>query len=439
MILNHAREDKKISLSMLCAIAFILYTLRGSTSSYAMYISLGLLTLWIIVAFLSNDKIFLNAVKTPKAWALLAYLFFYFFTGIYVAGIEYTVKLVGTTMIIFSPMIMFSYYRKLHPQKLKLILLVSLMYSFYLLFKSLSFYSENTNAARKLASNSDIYGDVAIGGGYALAYASTILAVYLLDLLLNGAIKRLWIKIVILLSIIFISYLVVSTKSTLTILWLIIGFGMSLIMRNSGYIKTNQSASSINEKKFRFWNIIKFYIFFFIIMLFLSFHKEIGSWIIQNTVNNTDVISARFREIGYSLVYGLGSSDYLSMRMEIPLKSISSFLQNPIVGRGYEYGYVASDRYSFIGGHGEWVDVLGNMGIMGAIPFFMIILFALRDERKMSKGFIPANYLWIIFLLGIFNPLSAFQPMFIFMFVIPSLSFFIFNKNIIANKEDSLC
>lgn len=424
---------KSISLSVLLVIAFFFSALRGSTSSYSMYLSLGLLFAWIFIAFLSNSKAFIQAISTRQAKAFGIFLLFYFSTAIFVAGYLYTAKLIGTSLIIFSPMIVFSYYKSFNLKKLKLIVIVSMFFECYFIIKSYLFYSEYIDAARRLASNKEVFGDVAIGGGYALAYGLTILTIYYFDLLNNRIIKKIKIKIFIFVVNILMIILVLKTQSTLTIIWLFIGIAISFISRNRSNIENSLDNRMFSKK----YMLMTFKIFLLLLFAFIIifFYKDIGLLIIKYTENSSNVVSIRLREIGYSMALGLGNSDYLTMRLVIPLQSMSSFFQNIFLGQGYEYGYVFNEMYSYIGGHGEWADLLGSMGLVGSIPMFLLYIFAIKDERKLSGAYIPATYIWIFVLLGIFNPLRAFQPMFILLFAIPTFSLLLFGSNYDGNNN----
>lgn len=409
-----------LSLSVVTAIVFICFTLSGSTHKNSMYISLALLIIWIVIAFLSNYTVFMKSLRQKQVVAFCIYLFFIFFTAIFKAGIFYTLKLIGGTLIIFSPLIIFSYYSKLNISKLQFIYKISLGYFVFLSIRSIQFLINNKNAARYIAANRDAYGEIAVGGGYTLAYAAVILSVYLLDLLLNRKItyrrNRAFKYIIILILI----YLVILTKSTLTIIWLFIGITITIIFRDPiKYSKSMGNSRSLRRINFKF--ILKIFVMVLLSILIVLSSTKIGLLILNNT-NSTDVLSMRFREIGYSLAYGLDSSEYLVSRLLIPIKSILAFLKNPLIGRGYEYGYVADQMYYYIGGHGEWADALGNMGILGAIPYFLVYYYSIKTERRNASNKIPSNYILIAILLGLFNPLKSFQAIFILMLVIPTIT-----------------
>lgn len=422
---------KYLSLSSIVAIIFICFTLRGSTSDRAMYLSFGLLIIWIFIAFFSQPKVFLNSIKTKPMMLFYSFLLFYFITAIFSAGPLYTAKIIGESFMIFSPILFFEFYRRISLQTLKTIIAISLLFGTYLMFKALIFYSTYENAARRLASNELAYGDVAIGGGYAMAYALTILSIYLFDLILNKKIESLKLQLIISISLIISTFFVIETKSTLTIIWLLVGYSISYISKDNHGKQNNKN----NKTKLVFY--MKILSLLFIVIFLILTRKNIGNFILNVTAGNLDVLSLRFRDIGYALTSGVGNSGQLALRLEIPLKSVSAFLTNPIIGRGYEYGYRAIEAYNYIGGHGEWVDALGKYGLVGSLLYFSIFVTFIGKERRISKGIIPPTYVIVFVLLGLFNPLVNFQSMYAMLFLIPSLSLFLvenrYNKHV-TNK-----
>lgn len=420
--------SKNISLSVIATVIFICFTLSGSTHKNSMYISLALLIIWVATAFLSNYVVFMKSLRQKQVIAFCVYLFFIFFTAIFKAGIFYTLKLIGGTMIIFSPIIIYLYYYNLNKDKLKLIVKLSLFYFIYLSIKSISFYKVNENAARRIAANEEVYGDIALGGGYALAYGAVLLIVYLTDLLVNKKITHRKNRFLIYGIIIILIYLVILTKSTLTIIWLFIGMIITIIFRDPRKFSKSINKSR-NLRSISFNYILKIFSMLLLSIIVVLSSTKIGLLILNNT-NGTDVLSMRFREIGYSLAYGLDSSEYLISRLLIPIKSILAFLKNPLIGRGYEYGYVADQMYYYIGGHGEWADALGSLGMLGTMPYFLVYYYSIKAERRIASNKIPSNYILIVILLGLFNPLKSFQAIFILMLVLPTITEMLINNNI---------
>jgi len=412
-------SQNSFSFSLLLAVAFIISAVGTSTTDWASYINFTLLSTWLFFAFWGNPKAFFFVINKPQAKILFLLLSFYFFTGIYNGGLLYTSKIMGSYLIIFSPFLFFEYYRKINKKKLKVLLYVSITLFFIYVFKALVFYLTHPVSARILEADREAFGEISIGGGYSLAYASTIFAVFLLDILLNSNIIDKRVKAFSIVALFPLCGLVLQTKSTLTIIALFLGIIGSLIFKYFSLFK---------------WNIpLKFFIstlgLLISILFLLLFYKNIGLWIVYFTESSTDIVSLRFRELGYLLSSGFGSAVYLLGRLGLPLISISSFLHNPLIGRGYEYGYVWEESHLFIGQHSEWADMLGNTGIIGFILFWMLIFFVTKDKKIISKRSVPPTYLLTFILLGFFNPLRGFNPMFILSFVIPGISFLLFKTS----------
>ncbi len=408
---------KYYSLSILIAIIYIYYSLSGSTNDKSMYMSFFLILLWIVLAFYSNNDIFHYCLIKKESICLLIYFLYLFFTGIFQGGVLNTIKIIGQALIYFSPILLYNYYRNLSLYKLKTLLIWSCVFILYFILKSLIFYNTYTDAARKLASDISSFGNISIGGGYTLAYAVVLFVVFLFDIVINGIIKNIKIKSLLLFSIFLMIFLVLSTRSTLTILCLFFGIALSILFKKS-------------EKKNQLFTVVlKFLLFLIIIIFTFSLQEEIGLFILNFTQNKNDVVSLRFQEIAIGLINGFASSEYLSMRLNIPLKSLYTFIQSPVIGKGYEYGYVWANSYPYLGGHGEWADILGSKGLVGGLIIYLIYFFPLKLERKYSKNYLSISYILTFILLGVFNPILSFQPNLILFFIIPSISVFLFSNN----------
>lgn len=417
---NHVRNYfKHLSLSSVIALVFILFTLSDSTSDKATYISLGLLVIWTLIAFISQPKVFLASATTKPMIFLNSFLLFYTVTAVFSSGPLYTAKLIGVLIITFSPILLFEFYRRIGIERLRVIVEISLLYGLFLVFKALIFYSQFHNAARRLASDKSVFGVIAIGGGYAMAYALTILSIYLFDLILNKRIESVALKLITSSSILLFTFFIIQTKSTLTILWLSVGYCFSYILKNHYRIR-NQKKPSRGVRLY-----LKIFVLSSIAILLIISRKNIGNFIVYATFERLDVLSLRIRDIGHTLTLGLEESGQLALRLQIPLKSIDSFLVNPIFGRGYEYGYRPNEAYNYIGGHGEWVDALGNFGLIGSFFYFSTLASSIGNDRRVSRKIVPHTYIIVFVLLGLFNPLVNFHSLYFLLFIIPSLSVFL--------------
>jgi hypothetical protein len=86
-------------------LAFLGYSMGGSSSSLHLYISIGLLGLWIISALLSDVKAFRIAFQDKKLIWLFLYLLYAFMTGLLVGEFSYEIKQFVAGFYLFSPIL----------------------------------------------------------------------------------------------------------------------------------------------------------------------------------------------------------------------------------------------------------------------------------------------------------------------------------------------
>ncbi|MBR2335325.1 MAG: hypothetical protein IKA62_03770 [Clostridia bacterium] len=139
-------------------------------------------------------------------------------------------------------------------------------------------------------------------------------------------------------------------------------------------------------------------------------------------------ISLRVKEI-YNFVSSGDSSGYnLNSRLSLYRATLQAFANSPIVG----------NRYLDFDGHGTFITVLSDTGIMGAIPMF-ILLFAARKYVKNilgehNKVFTPVFIVFV--LMGIVNPIHATDALSFTMWcVAPLIIDYFFNKENITDEK----
>lgn len=429
---SYNARRKNISLSVILVLFFIVYTFSGSTDPKSMYISLSLLILWGIVALFSNEMLFLKALTEEHKIYLYMYLAFLFMTSVFVAGPFQTVKLIGLNLVIFSPIIIFDYYKNFYVGKLKTIIYISISAIIFFAIKALSFYSVNRDAARRLAANENVFGDIAIGGGYPFAFAATILLVYLVELLINKVIVKKTHRIAMLGLTLLLFILILETKSTIILISLFFGIGLSIINRNP--VKVINRKIFVNpHTKIRVNQVIKILLLLLLTIVVILNIKNLGYLVLSNT-NGTDVVSKRLHELGIVLYNGLNESDYVLYRLDRPIFSILKFFESPLIGQGYKYGYIYKDSLPYIGGHSEWLDSLANYGIFGAAPFFALIFLTIRKNKRKILNVISGAYFWTFIIMGFLNPLIVFHSTFMIFLLIPIINEVI-NTNVQASYK----
>lgn len=224
---------------------------------------------------------------------------------------------------------------------------------------------------------------------------------------------------------------VFETKSTITILALLTGLVLCVLLKKDIKLKDNISNNYViktgcNKKMFALLTTI--------LMIILSFYyMDIALWIIDITSESNDIVFSRVGEIALKLAYGeaaTGTGD-LDARLSIIKTAIGSFWNSPIIGNGYQYGYIFdySTLYG-IGNHCEWLDALAAMGIVGGIPYLLIYIFAVLEERKYNNKRSSYAYIIVLFMLGLLNPFRTYQSHLVVFYVIISISYLLYIKEL---------
>ncbi|MTI70089.1 MAG: hypothetical protein FH751_07555 [Firmicutes bacterium] len=427
MVQKHVSSKIKIediSLSIVVGVTFLIYSFSGSTNPISMYISFAMLVLWAIVSILSNTKAFFKSITSKPMIFLYLHLLFLLMTAINIAGILQSVKLMGMALVVFSPLMIYDYYENFNIKKFKIILYASISAMIIFGIKALVFYSNHRDAARRLATDETAFGDIAIGGGYQFAFAATIFIVYLVELLINKVIIKKKNKVLVILLIIFLFYLVLETKSTLTIISLFFGIGLTILNKNPVKV-INRKIIRTQKRGIRISRIFKIGLLIILTMIIIFNIHDIGRFILFN-INGSDVVSQRLKEVGVVLANGLYESDYVVYRLDRPMFSMTKFIESPLIGQGYKYGYIYKDSLPYMGGHSEWLDALANYGMIGAFPFFSIFFIFFRRVKKEIGMIISTSYISTFILMGFLNPLVVFHTSFVVFLLIPIINKIIF-------------
>lgn len=355
-----------------------------------------------------------------KAWndnklvMLFLYLLYGFFTGIYVGGIIFPLKQFFSGLMMFSSIIAFNYYSAENNYgRLKTILILFLVIWFYYMVSALRFYSENVGAARILASIQDAYGNIAIGGGYTLAYGTAILVTVMLNLLLDNRLKTIPIKVLVTVFMIVGMFVVVSTESTVTLIALAIGIIATIFFRRKDDFSSNTSISN---------RVIKAIIVIFIGAITLLFISKIGEIVIELSYSFEGILGDRLRSFGYAMSGDKTAGSYALGRASIFTKSFNTFINNPIFGVSYMHGNGFLNMGVFgVGNHCEWIDAFANYGLIIGLLFISIYI---KQFKEVSRSNNKLSFGWGICLLsmGLFNPFRSFQSNAAVFFLIPAIA-----------------
>lgn len=148
-----------------------------------------------------------------------------------------------------------------------------------------------------------------------------------------------------------------------------------------------------------------------LLLYYSGFFLNLVDWLMPCFENTA--VYFKLQDIHYSILKGTITGDSLTARMDYHQLSWASFFRNPIVGAGN------------VGGHSKIIDVLGSMGLAGAIPYLMFIVSVLRKYVQLNKLREYRAYICVSFIMafvylytkGIFG-----APGYLFMMVIvPSL------------------
>lgn len=411
----------------LVALLYICYTLIGSTSNTFLYIGLGLLAAWFFFALLANPQALEMSFKNSQVGCVIFFAFYILINGFSVAGWIFTIKQVLAAIMQFSYIIIFGYY--LQPSqspKLKMVFKIIFVIFLGVEIRTLMFYAQYEGAARDLARNQESYGQLYGVGGYSLAYASALFSVIALNLLLDkrvkGFIKKILWSAVFVLS----TFVIIMTESTITLIAYTIGVFVCIFFRN--YNKT------VDANNPRLATAIKIVFIAVLIMLFIPFFKFLGEFLIDISSELPKDLGSRIRQLGQAII-GDNDGGYAFDRMEIPLKSLKTFFQNPIIGISYKHGNGYLNKIYFgAGNHCEWVDALTNYGLIGGIPFLAIYFIQIKKIIGTSSGLSVA---WVVclVLMGLFNPFRSFHSHIVLFFMIPAAAFLLDEKANIGLEE----
>ncbi len=399
----------------LLALLYICYTLIGNTTDKFLYVGLGLLAVWFFFALLANPQALEMSFKNSQVGCVIFFAFYILINGFSVAGWLFTIKQVLAAIMQFSYIIIFGYY--LQPsQSAKLKTIFKILFFVFLCveIRTLLFYAQNEGAARDLARDQEIYGQLYGVGGYTFAYASALFAIIALNLILDKRIagnskKILWISVFVLST-----FVIIMTESTITLIAYIIGVFVCIFFRN--YNK------KLDVNNPRLAAAIKVLFIAVLILLFIPFLKYLGEFLIDFSSKFPKDLGGRIKQLGEAII-GDNDDGYALNRIKIPWESFKTFLQNPIIGISYKHGNGYLNKIKFgAGNHCEWVDALTNYGLIGGIPFLAIYFIQIKKIIKVSVGLSIA---WVVCLIimGLFNPFRSFQSHIVIFFMIPALAF----------------
>ena len=118
------------------------------------------------------------------------------------------------------------------------------------------------------------------------------------------------------------------------------------------------------------------YVFLFLMSLVLS--SLIGNFLSTIQVESADV-TVRLNEIGRLLMGEEGGENVIS-RLEYFMKSVNCALEYPLLG----YNFAMNPQIR-VGGHSEWIDILGIYGLIGGIPLIATVIIKLKNTLAITR------------------------------------------------------
>lgn len=404
---------RKCSLSSIVFVIYCFYYISGYSSLSHNYIILGLFLIWNFFAYLEDNKAYNYSIGNKCFLWLLLFVLYYFFTSLIVADLIYVLKYVTVFLFIYSTIIQYKYYYYRNNFN-EIFFIVKMVIIAYLIFSisAIRFYILNPSAARVLAADFYAFDNIAIGGGYSIAFGASIFSVYLFEILIKKKFIKKKFKLYFLICFILFELLLIKTESTTTLIANLFGLSMCVIIKyySSGVKNLNK--------------IIYIAILILIFLVIALNINNIGGYIVDITFNGTEnVLIRRFNRIGLKLKFmgvQYGYTNYVDERFGTILTSWNTFLKHPIFGVGYKCGNIFSLLESYgVGTHSELVDVLAQHGLIGFIFWLMFILNSIKSQNNYLKC---NGWKFTLLIMLVFNPFRSFHGFIVIFFLIPMMN-----------------
>ena len=390
--MNKLYEEKKSNtmssikvFNLMFMSVFVIFFFCTFLSAYLDGIILyGLTVLWFWTAMMIDTK------WLTSARGFIFALFVYFVIILCDNYIQGTYKgledFVKSNIYFFVFMLMGVFYScnkdKFDLKPVLALIFIVVMISYIATYAGLSKYP---NASRDLASGinpmCDTFKKMGIGG-FGFIYQTPYLIIAIIFIFNQHL--NVWKALLLFGAIVLMSYTVVKSQYTTATITVVAAIGLSLIFVSN---KNNRT---------------KIIILIFLIMLIALLRVQLLEFILKIYPDKDGTIWMRLNELLQSMI---DDSESEFNRIAIMKKSLEAFLNNPIIG---EMGKEKS-----IGGHSDFVDMLGQFGLIGFVVYNAIYYYAaktiyknLRSE-KLKIAFI---ILQVILLLNrLTNPMYSAQ------------------------------
>ena len=414
MIGEPLNRNKSIGISCMVFMAYVLFYMTGSNSGIHNYIQILLFALWNVTAYTEDPKSYFYAISSRPTRFLLLFLMYFFLTGVIKGNVIYLLTYIGVYLMIYSGPVQFLYYyRRNRLKEIKCIVYLSFIGWIIISGLAITFYSLVPDAARTLAADTDAFGNLYIGGGYAIAFGSAILFSFLVPLLFRRLLSFKKSILVAFVAIILL-ILIVKTQSTTTLIAAVIGSIVGIFYE----IRNRLS----NKKK------VLFYIFSVgLIVLLLNGGLTRIAFQLSGSASEK-VYAKRFHRIGEKLASfetGSSSENYVDERWGDVVESFNTFFDYPVFGVGYMAGHEFSklniyskDSEFKVGAHSEICDSLAKYGMIGCFFFFGFFIFSIERTNREIKN---RSYLVTLFIMALMNPFQYFHGFYVLFVLMPCI------------------
>lgn len=393
--------------------------MRGSYLKVEVYITLASMLLWVLAAFFCDPGSFVRALSSRAVGWTFLYLLYSFILSLWLKT-GFVSSIGGTLgyMQLFAGILMLNYYEFEREKKFEKILYAVLLVWLFFCIKASVFYFHNPYAARNIeVLNGGLtqFGNLAIGGGYPLAYGSVVIAVFLSGVLASISMENLKIRALIILVISMLVYLVFATGSTITLLALFAGFSLNILIYLGNVIGKKDVS-----KKYIWYGIV-----LLLLVLTLFNLQSLGLWIMDITSGFNGLLAKRIELLARFLVSGTGEGT-LQVRRTLYLQSLRTFFEYPVFGSAIEYGL---GQTPVIGDHSELLDSLGRIGAIGSFFYFLIFFESIRKVRLYNKNLNLWPCILSFLIMFLLNPFHSAQSNFALLFIVPAIGLIVRRRN----------
>lgn len=420
---------KKIRISLyLCIVSFYVFWSISGYGSTANYFATLFCVVLLFLAIKKNKAYVFNSTVLIDKSCLFFLAFFLYHTLTSLININdfkyWAGNIVVYVFVSYFPLFIYRNYEKYYSYKERIKALKVIMFIWNIIvIYSIIYYIFNPGIAREAIVYQEEFDKLFIGGGYPLAYGSCVLGVFIFGLYTKGYFTTKKEKKIAILFVLLSFIHVFLTNSTLTTIWMIVGLFFETIFRKKG-------------KNYFHKKIIMIFIFFGLFILLIFFNTQIGSYIISigRYDSEATLYQKRIYEIG-TIIKGESYTRHTNDRLSRPLMSFEKFVESPIVGVGYKYGYsFALMSENGLGNHSELIDTLAKYGLIGFSLWIMLIITFIKSVQNNLKQ-TKMSIWWIIMLsMMFFNPFISMPSLVAVFLILPLISKIIKDRGEIVHE-----